>query len=195
MTHKVLRKITVSNLTLLVLIIGVLIALYEAQTIKRELQLNLTEVRPFVMLKPAYNDLSKTPINIGFEVANTSPTPGRLIYLSVTDWFNGHNLGTLHSAQRDVLYNSEAPVQFGFTTLDPNLSEKFHNGTSTTYYLGACAVYEPLSEGDPRRWEVYTLYLIKPTASAAILKGGDETEVSQGIKTCDSSAVFGVIAN
>jgi len=203
-THDALKYAwsIVTNLNLLTLLIAIgtlltAIATYQngtdtheqLQLLKRQVEFNSTETRPFFREKSRVSR-SEKGLRVYLEVINVGRIPGRVLAYDLMVQI-GHEVlepkgGTFNT--HDILYPDQPGLGI-FATLTEDEAIPFIRGTQPLLAAG-CVIYGSITADDTRRWKVSAAYRFDSiTDELPIGLFANEVGVSTAIGTCDAHSV------
>lgn len=157
----------------------------QVQLLKRQVDFNSAETRPFLRLKPSLPPGKPFRVDLeGFEVGQI---PARLIAYDMLVQV-GHRVlppkgGTINTP--DILYPNQ-PAGGIFLPFTHRQLLPFLEG-SEPLIVGGCVVYGPISGKDPRRWMASVVYRFDSPTGLPLALLADEVAVPPRTNACDAS--------
>jgi len=158
----------------------------QVQLLKRQVNFNSSETRPFFRLMSSAPD---NGLRVTLNVSNPGRVPGRLIAYDMVVQV-GRNVhepkgGVFNSG--DILYPDRAGLGV-YETLTQVEATSFHKGLEPPV-AGGCVIYGPIAGDDTRRWKVSAAYRMNAHEELPILLLAKETEVPEETDACDASSL------
>jgi hypothetical protein len=159
----------------------------QVQLLKRQVDFNSMETRPFLRLKSSVS--TDKPASVFLNVINVGRLPGRVIAYDMMVQV-GHKViepqgGTFNT--QDVLY----PDQPGLGVFQPLTQEDTtsYARSGNAIVAGGCLIYGSITEEDTRRWKVTAVYRFDSASELPIGLFAREVSVPSEADRCDASTL------
>lgn len=156
----------------------------QVQLLKRQVDFNSMETRPFLRVKPSVS--TNKPATVLMNVVSVGRIPGRLIAYDMLVQV-GHKVieprGGTYNTQ-DVLYPDQ-PALGVFQSLTQEDATSFTRGSNPIVVAG-CVVYGPITGDDTRRWKVAAVYRFDSVSELPVGLFTKEVSVPPGTERCDA---------
>jgi hypothetical protein len=159
----------------------------QVELLRRQVDLNAAETRPFVRLKPSLSSEGKSRAFI--DALNLGPVPARIIAYDMVVQVGANMIKPNGGAYNtgDILYAGQKGLGV-FLELTGSQINPFKIGLEPIV-VGGCVVYAPVTAGDIRRWKVSTAYRFVRGDELPLGLFTDEVTVRQDASTCDASGL------
>jgi hypothetical protein len=161
----------------------------QVELLKRQVDLNAAETRPFLRLKPKISLGESTRAFL--DAFNLGPVPARIIGYDMVVQV-GHNVvapkGHTYINTTDILYAGQKGLGV-FLDLGGSDTQHFKLD-SDPIIVGGCVIYTPVTAGDARRWKVSTAYRFDRDEVIPLGLFTDEVAVPQDADSCDAGGLW-----
>jgi hypothetical protein len=159
----------------------------QVQLLKRQVDLNSSESRPFLRVKPSIS--SEKDLRVLLAITNPGRIPARVVAYDMLIQLGREIIepkgGTFNT--NDIIYPDQTGLGI-YQILSPSDSASFQGGAEPLV-VGGCLVYSSISADDPRRWRVSVAYHFDSTDKPPIGLFATEIGVSPNTKKCDASSL------
>jgi hypothetical protein len=159
----------------------------QVQLLKRQVDYNSSETRPFLRLKPNIPPGKATSVYL--DVINLGRIPARVIaydmLVQLGDKLIEPKGGTVNT--QDVLYPDQ-PGMGVFQTLTPEEAQNYLRD-SAPIVVGGCVIYGSITADDPRRWKASAAYHFDSHSELPRGLLASEAGVPTGTDKCDASSL------
>lgn len=159
----------------------------QVQLLKRQVELNSMETRPFLRLKSSVQ-LEK-PTRVLFQVINLGRIPARVVAYDMVLQVGRKVIepkGSTFNTQ-DILY-PEQPGLGVFRTLS-EVDASFFGKSAQPIVIGGCLIYGSITSEDTRRWKVSAAYRFDSPGELPIGLFAKEVGVPAQTDMCDASSL------
>ncbi len=160
----------------------------QVQLLKRQVEFNASETRPFLRVKPAIIPWGKN-FRVLMGVVNVGHIPGRVLAYDMTVQV-GRRLIERQGSKLytgDIIYPEQPGLEL-FRMLTQEQASTFVRG-SEPVVVGGCVVFGSITTEDNRRWEVSNVYRFDSLDELPLGLFANEVSIPLETSSCDADSL------